>query len=96
MSGDFTCQDSVVPGKCAFYLPLFTRVPTKAKVNCALMSACHGFVYNTGLNLVILKNSMQGNTKYSPGLELYVKNRYYDSLDLTVEECAASIKQVTT
>lgn len=92
--GDFPCDESVIPDKCAFNLPPFTRVPTKGKIYCFKVSKCQGFVYNTGLNMVILKKSVKGIPKYSPGFELYIKSIYYDLVNITIEECATTIEKV--
>ena len=90
--GDFPCKDSVLPDQCAFHLPPFARTPFRGKYICALMSNCQGFVYNTGLNMVVMKNDVKGFPKYSPGIELYVKTSYIPFVNLTMEECAASMQ----
>ncbi|XP_031563675.1 uncharacterized protein LOC116299188, partial [Actinia tenebrosa] len=93
LGGDFSCKRSQVPGKCAFYLELHARVPRKGKAMCSWMGPkCKGFVYNSGINLIILKNSIKGSPKYSLGFELYVKKAYVDLVHVVIEECAPSLK----
>ena len=97
LTGDFPCKDSVLPDKCAFYLPKLTRVPTKGKYICtSMLLKCQGFVYNTGINMVIMKSSVSGFPNYSPGMELYVKSSYRELLNVTLEECATSTDKVSS
>jgi hypothetical protein len=91
--GDFPCEGSEVPGKCGFHLDINARSPTKGRRMCSLMGPqCKGFVYNSGVNLVILKNDVQGFPKYTVGFELHVKKVYVKLVNVTTEECATSVK----
>ncbi|XP_020914580.1 uncharacterized protein LOC110252137 isoform X2 [Exaiptasia diaphana] len=90
--GDFSCDKSVLPDKCAFNVRPFPY----GKKYCSMMSQCQGFVYNSGLNMVVLKNTVKGAAKYSPGFELHIKSYYHDSVNITLEECAATIEKEST
>ena len=38
---------------------------------------CKGFVYNTGTNIITLKSSLKGQPRFSPGLLLHVRGKFY-------------------